>query len=140
MGRTIKLEIKGNDLQLMEALLADGHIEHKFAVRLQTVINRAKGLSTNSIALFLGININTVSNHVQRYNNGGLEALLCDKTRKPGTEPIQELGKIHRKLSQHFSGKYRLSDETWMAPCHPEVPEWDHAKFFGKENKLVRKG
>ena len=82
-SKSTKTGIKGNDLQLMEALLAEGHIEHKFAVRLQTVINRAKDFSTNDIALFLGININTVSSHVQRYNNGGIEALLCDKTRKP---------------------------------------------------------
>jgi transposase len=98
MAREIKPELKGNDFQLMETLLAEGHIEHKFAVRLQTVINRAKGFSTNDIALFLGININTVSNHVQRYNSGGLEALLCDKTRKPGTEPIPE--QVKNKLVQ----------------------------------------
>ena len=82
----------------MEALLAEGHIEHKFAVRLQTVVNRAKDLSTNDIALFHGININTVSNHVRRYNNGGIEALLCDKTRKPGTKPIPE--EVKNKLVQ----------------------------------------
>ena len=88
MGKAIIPEIKGNDLKVMEAMLAGGHIAHKFAIRMQTVINRAKGFSTNDIALFLGININTVSNHVLRYNNGGIETLLCDKTRKPGIPPI----------------------------------------------------
>jgi transposase len=82
----------------MEVLLAEGHIEHKFTVRLQTVINRAKDLSTNDIALFLDININIVGNQVQRYNNCGIEALLCDKTRKPGTEPIPE--EVKNKLVQ----------------------------------------
>jgi hypothetical protein len=33
-----------------------------------------------------------VSNYVKRYNAGGVEALLKDKTRKPGIAPIpQEL-------------------------------------------------
>jgi transposase len=74
----------------MEALLAEGHIEHKFAVRLQTVVNRAWGRSTNDVASILGININTVSDHVNRYLEGGLEALLKDKTRKPGKDPIPQ--------------------------------------------------
>ena len=73
---------------LMEELLKAGHIKHKYAVRLQTVVNRAKGYSTNSIASILGINLNSVSNYVKRYNEGGVEALLKDKTRKPGTAPI----------------------------------------------------
>jgi transposase len=98
MAREITPELKENDIALVEAILAEGHIKHKFAVRLQTVINRAKGLSTNNTALFLSININTVSNHVHRFNKGGIEALLRDKTRKPGTEPIPE--KVKSKLLQ----------------------------------------
>ena len=72
----------------MEELLKAGHIEYKYAVRLQTVLNRAKGFSTNRVASFLGINLNSVSNYVKRYNTGGVEALLKDKTRKPGIAPI----------------------------------------------------
>ena len=88
MARTIAPMINEKDSQLMEELLKAGHIEHKYAVRLQTVLNRAKGFSTNSIASFYGINLNSVSNYVKRYNAGGVEALLKDKTRKPGTAPI----------------------------------------------------
>jgi transposase len=74
----------------MKVLLAEGHIRHKYAVRIQTVINRAEGRSTNDTAAFLGININTVSDHVHRYNEGGIESLLKDKTRPPGIAPISE--------------------------------------------------
>jgi len=88
MARIIIPQTKEKDLKLMETLLAAGHIEHKFAVRLQTVINRAKGITTNTVALVLGINLNSVSNYVKRYNEGGVEALLQDKTRKPGKAPI----------------------------------------------------
>ena len=72
----------------METLLSAGHIEYKYAVRLQTVLNRARGVSTNTIASVLGIDLNSVSNHVKRFNEGGVETLLSDKTRKPGKKPI----------------------------------------------------
>jgi transposase len=111
MAKAIKPEIKGNDLELMEAILAEGHILHKYAIRLQTVINRAKGLSTNDIALFLRMNINTVSNHVQRYNEGGIEALLRDKTRKPGTEPIS--AKIKNNIVQFVCQEKPKNETHW---------------------------
>jgi len=111
MGKTIKPELQGNDLRLMEAILAEGHVEHKYAVRLQTVINRANDLSTNDIALFLGININTVSDHVHRYNIGGIEALLCDKTRKPGIEPIPD--EVINKLVQFVCQEKPKNETHW---------------------------
>jgi transposase len=89
MGRAITPIGKEKDFLLMEELLKAGHIKHKYAVRLQTVLNRSKGFSTTSISSFLGINLNSVSNYVKRYNTGGVEALLQDKTRKPGTAPIK---------------------------------------------------
>jgi transposase len=88
MARIITPLVNEKDSMLMETLLKAGHIKHKYAVRLQTVLNRTKGFSTYSIASFLGINLNSVSNYVKRYNDGGVEALLKDKTRKPGTAPI----------------------------------------------------
>jgi transposase len=109
MAATIKPEIRENDLELMEALLEDGHIKHKYAVRLQTVINKAKGFSTNNIALFLGININTVCKHIRRYNNGGIQALLRDKTRKPGTKPISD--EVKNRLVQ-FASQNKPENET----------------------------
>jgi transposase len=90
MARAITPLINEKDSKLMEGLLKAGHVEHKYAVRLQTVLNRAKGFSTNSTASFLGINLNSVSNYVKRYNEGGVEALLKDKTRKPGIAPIPD--------------------------------------------------
>ena len=111
MAKEIKPGLRENDLQLMEVFLAQGHIKHKYAVRLQTVINRAKGFSTNDTAKFLGININTVSNHVQRYNNGGIEALLRDKTRKPGTDPIPE--KVKNKLIQFVCQEKPKHETHW---------------------------
>ena len=88
MAKAILPLVNEKDVMLMEALLAEGHLEHKYAVRLQTVINRSKNVSTNTVASVLGINLNSVSNYVKRYNKGGVESLLQDKTRKPGKAPI----------------------------------------------------
>ena len=93
MAKAIEVLASEKDIRLMNTLLAAGHIEHKFAVRLQTVVSRYKGISTNTVASVLSIDLNTVSAHVKRFNAGGVEALLQDKTRKPGTPPIPAAAK-----------------------------------------------
>ena len=86
--KKIEPQLNPQDKELMEKLLAAGHIEHKFAVRLQTVLLRARGKGSAEIAEFLGINAATVSAYIKRYNACGINSLLQDKTRKPGKEPI----------------------------------------------------
>ena len=72
----------------MVKLLDAGQLKHKYAVRLQTVLLRARDKGSADIADFLGMNPATVPQHIRRYNGGGLGALLRDKTRKPGKKPI----------------------------------------------------
>jgi len=88
MGREVLPISTEEDISLMEKILFAGNLQHKYAIRLQTVLNRAKGKSTTDTASFLGIHVVTVSRYVHRYNNGGIEALLQDKTRLPGKAPI----------------------------------------------------
>jgi transposase len=90
MKREILPELKEEDKDLMEKLLAAGAIKHKYAVRIQTVLHRGNGKSTNDIAEFLCIDPTTVSSYVKRYNGGGIESLIRDKTRKPGKAPISD--------------------------------------------------
>ena len=78
------------DKDLMEKLLSTGHLEQKFAQRLQTVLLRARGKQTADIADFLGIHQSTVSLYINRYNTLGINSLLHDKTRKPGKEPVSQ--------------------------------------------------
>jgi transposase len=78
------------DKALMRNLLGAGQIKHKYAIRIQTVLHRAEGKPAHLIAEYLGINPATVSAHVKRYNVGGVEALIHDKTRNPGTAPVSE--------------------------------------------------
>jgi transposase len=90
MSKAIAPELNADDKTLMEQLLRSGHIEHKYAVRLQTVLHRANGKSAAEIAEYPGININSVTAYIKRYNAYGIDLLLRDKTRKPGTAPVSE--------------------------------------------------
>jgi transposase len=88
--KKLQPQLNADDKDLMEKLLSAGHIAHKIAVRLQTVLLRAKGKGTGEIADFLGVHISSVSAYINRYNTGGIEYLLHDKTRKPGKEPVSQ--------------------------------------------------
>lgn len=88
--KKLQPQLNPEDKELMEKLLSAGHIEHKFAIRLQTVLLRAKGKGSSEIAEFLGVNISTVSTYIKRYNTYGIDSLLRDKTRKPGKKPISQ--------------------------------------------------
>ena len=90
MGREVLPKANAEDIVLMEKILSEGDIRHKYAIRLQTVLNRAGGKTTIDTASFLGIHVVTVSRYVHRYNEGGIESLLRDKTRKPGKKPISD--------------------------------------------------
>jgi transposase len=88
--KKLQVEINTEDKNLIQKLLNSGHIEHKFAVRLQTVMLRSRGKGTGEIADFLGIHQSTVSLYINRYNTYGINSLISDKTRKPGKEPVQQ--------------------------------------------------
>jgi len=88
MSKEILPIVSEEEIQFMQAILAKGDIKHKYAVRIQAVINRAKGTTTTTTATILGLHAVTVSRYVRRYNEGGVDALLRDRTRKPGKAPI----------------------------------------------------
>jgi transposase len=115
MAKEIKAALAAEDKVLMEQLLASGHIEHKYAVRLQVVLHRANGKAPTDIAEYLGININTVTSYVKRYNAAGLDSLLHDKTRKPGTPPISE--EIRNKVIE-IACHEKPKDARTVGPPH----------------------
>jgi transposase len=88
--RKIQPQINKEDKLLMEKLLSTGHLEQKFAQRIQTVLLREKGKGTGDIAEFLMLNQSTVSLYINRYNKYGISSLLRDKTRKPGKKPVSQ--------------------------------------------------
>ena len=88
--KAIQANINSEDKELMEKLIGAGRIEHRYAIRLQTVLLRTKGKSTREISEFLGIHQSTVGLYINRYNTLGINSLLQDKTRKPGIKPISQ--------------------------------------------------
>ena len=72
----------------MERLLAGRSLEHRQVIRLQIVLNKAEGKHTNDIASTLRVRARTVSEVVQRFNARGIEGLLQQPSKKPGTAPI----------------------------------------------------
>jgi hypothetical protein len=49
MSKAMDPVLNADDKKLMEDLLKSGHVEHKFAIRLQTVVHRANGKSPTEI-------------------------------------------------------------------------------------------
>lgn len=88
MRTSIEPKINEIEIEVMKTLLEKGQIKHKHAVRVQTVINRAKGKTPKEIAEFLQIHPATISGWIHLYNKGGIKSLISDKTRKPGKKPI----------------------------------------------------
>jgi len=88
--KELQPKLNPEDKILMEKLLMTGHIQHKYAVRLQTVLLRSKGKATGEISEFLGIHQSTVGLYINRYNNYGIDSLLHDKTRKPGKKAVSQ--------------------------------------------------
>jgi len=109
--KELQPNINADDKLLIEKILSAGHIRHKYAVRLQTIMLRIKGKGTGEISEFLGINPNTVSLYIKRYNNFGIESLLKDKTRKPGKEPISQ--EIKNEISRLVCTEKPKGETHW---------------------------
>jgi len=109
--KKLEAEINKEDKDLIEKLLSAGHIEYKYAVRLQTILLRAKGKGTYEISEFLGIHQSTVGLYINRYNTEGIDSLLHDKTRKPGKEPISQ--DIKRKIYKLMCNEKPTGETHW---------------------------
>jgi transposase len=88
--KELQPQMSAEDKDIMQKLLSAGQIKYKYAVRPQTVLQRANGEGTGEISDFLGIHPSTVSLYINRYNRYGIDSLLRDKTREPGKEPISQ--------------------------------------------------
>ena len=113
--KAVQPSLNSEDKDPMEKLLTAGHIPYKYAVRLQTVLLGAKGKGTGEIAEFPGIHQSTVSLYINRYNTGGIGALLRDKTRKPGKERISQ--EIRNEIRRPARSEKPAGETRWN--CRP---------------------
>jgi len=111
--KKIQAEINKEDKDLIEKLLSAGHIQYKYAIRLQTIFLRAKGKGTNEISEFLGIHQSTVSKYINKYNKSGIDSMLRDKTRKPGKEPISQ--KTKNRILRLVSNEKPKGETHWRS-------------------------
>ena len=109
--KKLKPKLNTEDKELMEKLVSAGHIEHKYAVRLQTILLSAKDKRTGEIAEFLGIHRSCVSAYINRYNANGIEPLLSDKTRKPGKAPVSQ--KIKNEIYRLVCNEKPKDETHW---------------------------
>jgi len=59
MGRSVLPNIEQRDIEFMEKVLSIGTKPHKFAIRVQAVLGRARSQSTNDLAMIIGMNFGT---------------------------------------------------------------------------------
>ena len=130
--RELQPQLNPEDKELMEKLLSAGHIEHKYAVRLQTILLRTKGKGTGEISEFLGIHQSTVGLYINRYNNYGIHSLLQDKTRKPGKEPISQ--DIKNEIYRMVCNEKPAGETHWSCRAIAKKVGIGHASV----NKILR--
>jgi len=108
--RKLQPRLNEEDRELMEKLLSSGHIEHRFAVRLMTVLLRDKGKGTEEISEFLRIHPASVSKYIKQYNKYGINSLLRNKSRGFGKKPVSQ----------------EIKNEIYRLACNEKPPGETH--------------
>jgi len=82
------LTLSPSDRQRLEAVVADRNTPQKHVWRARIVLLSAEGVGTNAIMAATGIAKGTVRRWQKRFILEGVDGLLRDKTRPPGTAPV----------------------------------------------------
>ena len=88
MREGIAVEVSAADRARLEALVADRNSPQKHAWRARIVLATAEGLGANAIVRRAGASKPCVWRWQARFMAEGLDGLLRDKTRPPGTPPL----------------------------------------------------
>jgi transposase len=90
MGARVLPEVNAAERDVMEQLLASRSLDQKQATRLQVVLGRADGKTTNQLSEILRIHPVTVSDIVHHFNERGVDGLLKQPNHKPGKAPVSQ--------------------------------------------------
>src|SRR3954468_18806040 len=88
MRTGISFTLSSGDRQRLEALVADRNALQKHVWRSRIVLMSAGGVGTNGIMDRVGASKTTVWRWQERFMAEGVDGLLRDKTRPPGTPPL----------------------------------------------------
>ena len=88
MRTGISITLSEGDRQRLEALVADRNTPQKHVWRARIVLFSADGAGTNAVMAATGTSKATVWRWQARFMEEGVDGLLRDKTRPPGTAPV----------------------------------------------------
>ena len=88
MRNGISITLGDTDRQRLETLVSDRNTPQKHVWRARIVLLSADGAGTNTIMAATCTAKTTVWRWQARFMEEGVEGLLCDKTRPPGTAPV----------------------------------------------------
>ena len=90
MQRDIEVRLGPGDRERLEAVVADRNRAQKHVWRAQIILATAAGCGTAEIMRRAGVSKPCVWRWQRRFMEAGVDALLHDKTRKPGKAPVPE--------------------------------------------------
>ena len=90
MRTGVEFEVSDEQRGRLEAIANDGNSRLKHARRARIILLADQGLGTMAIAAGTGASKPTVRRWQRRFMEEGVDGLLRDKTRKPGTPPTPE--------------------------------------------------
>jgi hypothetical protein len=88
MREGISIEVSAADRARLEAVVADRNRPQKHVWRARIILATADGLGTNAIMRRAGVSKPCVWRWQERFMAEGVDGLLRDKTRPPGTPPL----------------------------------------------------
>ena len=88
MAQTVSVIVGAEDRARLAALLCDRNRPHKHVQRVNIIVLSAERLPVQEVARRAGVSRPAVWRWQVRYAEQGVDALLRDKTRKPGRAPL----------------------------------------------------
>jgi transposase len=88
MREGISIEVSAADRARLEAVVADRNRPQKHVWRARIILATAEGLGTHAIMRRAGVSKPCVWRWQERFMEEGVDGLLRDKTRPPGTPPL----------------------------------------------------
>ena len=88
MAQHHPIDLSAHDCARLEAVAADRNAPQKHAWRARIILLAAEGASVRETARRTGTSQPTVLRWRRRFREEGVDGLLRDKTRPPGTAPL----------------------------------------------------